>query len=167
VSLSDDGRRSDGYERRGDGSVALLTLASGAGRMPRTVGDCRGPGICPVFRCRFNIALHVTDAGTIITGGRGCTGDGASLPVARRGAGAVKMEDLDAVAQHIVDRLMRLESSCALDYAEKGGMSMPAIGATMGVSRQAVKKAIMKAHAALARDEDLAESFVELTGRFR
>ena len=34
-----------------------------------------------------------------------------------------------------------------------------------GGSRQAVKKAIMEAHAALARDEDLAESFVADDGR--
>ena len=166
MSLS-DGRRSDGYERRSDGSVALLALTSGAGRMPRTVGDCRGPGVCPIFRCKFNVALHVTEAGTIVTGGRGSTAEGESMPLKRRSRGQVRYDDIDAFVAALIERVDALESTCALDYAERDGMLPGQVAEVLGISRERVRQIIAKAVAGLARDEDVAESLVDLVGRVR
>lgn len=146
---------------------SLIPLTRGAGRLPRTVGDCRGPGVCPLFRCRFNIAIHITESGTLVTGGRGSTAEGASIPLKRRCRGQVRYDDLDAFTSELVERIDGLESTCALDYADKGGMTLDAVGDVLGVSRERVRQIVAKASAELAQDEDIAESFVDLVGRVR
>lgn len=89
--------------------------------LPETVADCRGPGICPVLRCRYNVLINIsrsTNVETITVGGCGGEGNGASLPIRRNSQGIVRMEDLDAVVDAAVELADKLPSTCLLDYIE-------------------------------------------------
>jgi hypothetical protein len=99
--------------------------------LPRTVGDCRGPGICPKFGCEFNVVLHVTrsirqprgtDPGrsveTINIGGCGGKGSGESLASRRTMRGKVKFRDLERIVDAAVAACDALPATCVLDYIE-------------------------------------------------
>lgn len=161
VTFNDGGRG----DRSAGRNLSLPLYRDEPLKLPATVGDCRGPGICPLFRCRYNLALDVTEAGTLTTGARGCTGRGASIPLRRRGKGRIKPRDMARFDERILELLDRVESTCALDYAETGGMSLERIGKLTGVSREAVRKSLAKAVDHIRAGEDTLETFIELSRR--
>lgn len=80
---------------------------------PRTRADCiDGPRPCPYVGCRHNTYLHVTEEGTIRF----------SYPA---GMGP---EDVPP------------QQSCALDLAERGGMTPEEVGKALGITRKRVRQ---------------------------
>lgn len=80
---------------------------------PRIVGDCDGqPGVCLVMRCRENLTLQVTRAGSIRIPGSGVclpvrvTSDGVG-PVSRA-VRALCSNDDDPVTEAVLARVERL-----------------------------------------------------------
>lgn len=112
--------------------------------MPSSRAECRGPGVCPVLRCRYNLAMHVTTSGTIVVGARGGGAAGISLPIKRTSAGKFRggADVTTQMAAAVVEMAERLPSLCALDYAEQGGMSSAALGRAIGISRQRAKQIV-------------------------
>lgn len=146
--------------------------------LPATVADCRGPGICPVLRCKWNVLLHVTEvssrAQTISVGARGGTGTGIGLATKRDRAGIVRMEDLDAIVDAVVALADQLPSTCTLDYVEDpdlmpgreneepgnpnvAHMTLNQVADVMGMSRERVRQIEMLAIRKTKRAEELAE----------
>lgn len=128
--------------------------------LPKTVGDCRGPGICPVLRCQYNVLLDIRKLGgteSIAVGGRGGTGEGYTLAGKRNSAGQVEMADLDAMVDAILDIVDRVPSTCTLDYADDpdlipgraepdtGGpwnpvhMTLHQVGVVFGLTRERIR----------------------------
>lgn len=104
-------------------------LASGTAPLPKTIADCRGPGICPLVRCRWNVLVQVTregDSETISTGGRGGKGKGVSLTATRKAtrtaAGKLSHAEverrMEALADALVETADSLPSTCLWDYVE-------------------------------------------------
>lgn len=124
--------------------LPMIDDTPGQPRMPRTVGECRGPGICPVLRCKFNLAMHVTASGTIVVGARGGGARGISLAVKRTSAGLARGGDVITTQMAIaaVEMADRLPSLCSLDYAEQGGMNLSALGRVLGISRERVRQLV-------------------------
>ena len=89
------------------------------------------------------------------------------MPLKRRSRGQVRYDDIDAFVAALIERVDALESTCALDYAERDGMLPGQVAEVLGISRERVRQIIAKAVAGLARDEDVAESLVDLVGRVR
>ncbi|KAB2900481.1 MAG: hypothetical protein F9K40_09245 [Kofleriaceae bacterium] len=91
--------------------------------LPRTVGECRGPGICPKFGCEFNVVLRVNEVGSIQVGSPNGRGTGLTIPLDRSVAlGRMTPERLEAAIDKAVDLAVEvceaLPSTCLLDYAE-------------------------------------------------
>lgn len=101
--------------------------------LPKTIGDCRGPGICPVLRCSANLLVSIVREGvseSIVVGGRGGTGKGASLTATQNGTrtkhGNLTRDTLDALTDEMADlvvaRAEALPSTCMWDYIENGDL---------------------------------------------
>ncbi len=154
MSLSDGGgnRRSCGEPLR----LPMIDATPGGPRMPRTVAECRGPGVCPVLRCKFNLAMHVTASGTIIVGARGGGAAGISLPLKRTSAGLARggADITTQMAIAVVELAERLPSLCSLDYAERGGMSLSELAKVFRVSRQRVRMMLDEIMAKLKDDPE-------------
>jgi hypothetical protein len=144
VSLSDGPRRTCGEPMR----LPMIDETPGAPRMPASRDECRGDdparGICPVLRCKFNLAMHVTVSGTIVVGARGGGAHGLSLALKRTSAGLTRNGDqiTTQMALAVVDLADRLPSMCALDYAERGGMSLTELAKVFGVTRERVRQMV-------------------------
>lgn len=172
-------------------SVVQLSLLSvvheePAVPLPATVADCRGPGICPVLRCRWNVLLHVVElnskAQTIAVGARGGTGTGIGLATRRDRKGIVRITDLDAVVDAVVALADQLPSTCTLDYVEDpdlmpgreneepgnpnvAHMTLEQVANVMGMSRERVRQIEMialKKTERRARRAELEPGFVPL-----
>jgi len=158
--------------------AALDVIPLAKVELPRTVRDCRGPGICPVIRCEFNVLLDVRrieNAESIIVGARGGHGEGVSLAGKRNSAGQVKMRDLDEAVDAVVALAEKIPSTCVLDYVENpdlipgrdepedGGqintahMTLKQIAQVFGVTRERVRmieiRALHKLRAAESAEE--------------
>jgi hypothetical protein len=106
--------------------------------MPATRGDCRGPGICPVFRCRHNLALRVKDSGAIkVDGG----GPGTTLRI-RGGASSRKV---DRIVEIIIARAEELGTLCSLDLADAGARSIPEVAEILHVGEEIVRQEFLAA----------------------
>lgn len=106
--------------------------------MPATRGDCRGPGICPVFRCRHNLALKVKESGAIkIDGG----GPGTTLRI----KGSASPRKIDRIVDIILDRAEELGTLCSLDLAEAGARSIPEVAEILHVSEEIVRQEFLAA----------------------
>lgn len=155
MSLSDGPRRSYGEPLR----LPMIDETPGEPRMPASRAQCRGEGICPVLRCRYNLAMHVTTSGTIVVGARGHNARGISLPLKRTARGLARdgADVTTQMADAVIAMAERLPSLCALDYAEQGGMSRVELGKVLGISRQRVQTMIDEIVAKLRRDPDAME----------
>lgn len=140
MSLSDGSRRSGGEPMR----LPMIDDTPGQPRMPASRDACRGPGICPVLRCKFNLAMHVTASGTIVVGARGGGAHGISLALKRTAAGLARGGDVitTQMAIAVVELADRVPSLCSLDYAEQGGMSLTELAKVLGVSRERVRQMV-------------------------
>lgn len=128
--------------------------------LPKTVADCRGPGICPILRCQYNVLIdlrHLGGTESISAGGRGGTGEGQTLAGKRNSSGQVEMADLDAMVEAILDIVDRVPSTCTLDYVENGDlipgraepdtggpynpahMTLAQIGVVFGLTRERIR----------------------------
>jgi hypothetical protein len=106
--------------------------------MPRTRGDCRGPGICPIFRCRHNLALRVKDTGAIkVDGG----GPGTTLRIGGR-AGPRRV---DRIVDAIIAKADAIGSLCTLDFAEEGERSIPEVAEILGIGEEIVRQLFIEA----------------------
>ena len=84
---------------------------------PRTRGDCLPGGMneerpCPFVRCRQHTYLDVT----------------------RQGALRLNFPDIDP------DDLGQLPSTCALDLADEGGLTLEEVGEALGVTRERARQ---------------------------
>ncbi|MGL4444071.1 MAG: hypothetical protein ACRCU1_10635 [Alsobacter sp.] len=116
--------------------------------MPATRADCRGPGICPVFRCKYNFALRVKDSGAIkVDGG----GPGTTL----RPAAPASRRKIDRVVDAILAKADEIGSLCALDLAEENHWhdeprygrerSIPEVARILGVGDEIVRQIFLEA----------------------
>jgi predicted DNA-binding protein (UPF0251 family) len=99
-------------------------------RRPRRRGECEGhPGFCPFFRCKYNLGLDVDPEN-----------------------GTVKVAFPEGPPERMEVDVDRMGPSCALDLADKGGLTMEEVGDAMNITRQRVeqleKEALQKLRAA-------------------
>ena len=103
--------------------------------MPKTRAECIGPGICPKIGCRHNLSLRVKDSGAIkVDGG----GPGTTMRLERRGRKSINRR-AERMADAIVERAMATGTNCALDYADRGPMSIAQVSAAIGVTQEIVR----------------------------
>lgn len=115
--------------------------------MPATRADCRGPGICPVFRCRHNLALRVKPSGAIkVDGG----GPGTTIRVGARASS----RKIDRIVDIIVARAEELGTLCSLDLAELGARSIPEVSEILHVGLEIVRQEFLAA----AHEIDIAQA---------
>lgn len=82
-----------------------------AGERPRCRADCaRGPRPCPYLGCRYHLALDAKRTGALF------------FPFG---------EDLE---------LEQLAETCVLDVAERGGVTLEAVGALLNLTRERVRQ---------------------------
>lgn len=154
--------KQNGEVRKQSRPLTLHILPEPDIAMPRTLGDCRGPGVCPVIRCQWNVLIDVrrsTDTETIVVGARGGSGKGISLALRRNADKQVDTEEIEeAMADAIVAVADQLPSTCLHDYIENpdlipgvadpedGGQANPAhmtlaqIGVVFGMTRERVRQ---------------------------
>lgn len=126
--------------------------------LPRTIGDCRGPGTCPVLRCRYNLALWVSENGSIKVGR--AHQEGRTLRIGRRASEA----RLEAMADMVVEIADRLESLCVLDYAEAQRRDADAdttyrrIAEVLGCSHQRARAIVLEAAEEFRHAQDIEEA---------
>jgi hypothetical protein len=78
---------------------------------PRTRGECaEGPRPCPLVGCRYHLYLEVSD-------------DNGSMKINRPDVPVWEME-----------------RSCALDEAERGGMTLEEVSEALGVTRERIRQ---------------------------
>jgi len=88
---------------------------------PKKVGDCRGPGICPLVSCRWNVLLDVkrnydarnrlaSETISIVGVRKVGLRSGPSVEVSE--------EKIDAFVDLLIKKADRLPSTCALDYVD-------------------------------------------------
>lgn len=91
-------------------------------RLPATRGECEGgPRPCPMVRCRWNLYLDVTPR-----------------------TGAIKLNFPDLAPEDMAE-------SCALDVADRGGVSLEGVGAIMNLTRERIRQVELDALAKMAR----------------
>lgn len=96
--------------------AALFVVAPAGAERPRTRGDCAdGARPCPWVGCRHNLLIDVhPETGSI------------QINAFDPDAGEV---DLDA-----------LPDTCALDVADRGGMTLEEVGARLGITRERARQ---------------------------
>lgn len=107
-------------------------------RLPATRGDCQGEGICPLFRCRYNIALRVKSRGSIkVDGG----GPGTTMRWNTTLGPQALSRRAERMANAIVERIAELGTSCVLDLVDqhRGGMEVEQIARALGVTEEVVR----------------------------
>lgn len=107
--------------------------------MPRTRADCRGPGICPVLRCRHHLALWIKPNGAIRI--EGAVAKGRTV----RGTRSATDEALEAAADMIVELADRLPSLCSLDYADEGRVGPKGLRQILGLKPRRMTKLLSDA----------------------
>jgi hypothetical protein len=90
---------------------------------PVTRGDCLSGGFnearpCPFMSCKYHLALDVNPSGSLV------------------------VYDLEAAAN---GDLSRMEHSCVLDLADRGGMTLEEVGDILGVTRERIRQVEVKA----------------------
>lgn len=100
------------------GQAELVTLgADGPYWRPRTRGDCaKVPRPCPYVGCRYSMYLDVAETGSIIF----------NFP-------------------HLTPEQVPAGQSCALDLAERAGMTLEQVGAAQALTRERVRQVEVKA----------------------
>src|SRR5262245_403402 len=110
-------------EREAAAALALFDFAD----RPRTRADCRGQRRpCPWVSCRYHLALDINAGNGSIHLNGGAHG-GRTLPLRRRGGAE---EWLERAADAIAD----MPETCALDVAERGGISLAEIADLLGIN---------------------------------
>ncbi len=111
------------------GQAELVTLGvDGPYWRPRIRADCaKVPRPCPYVGCRYSMYLDVAETGSIIF----------NFP-------------------HLTPEQMPVDRSCALDLAERGGMTLEQVGVAQALTRERVRQVEVKA---------LVKLFVKLTER--
>lgn len=107
-------------------------------KMPATRGDCRGEGICPMFRCPYNIALRIKAKGSIkVDGG----GPGTTMRWNTAMGPKALSRRADRMAEAIVERITELGTSCVLDLVEQhpDGMEVEHVARALGVTEEVVR----------------------------
>lgn len=128
-------------ERLGEGG-ALPVLTGDELRMPATRAECRGPGICPVFRCRHHLALRVKSKGGIKVDGGGPGTTLRPIPLTR---GAVARR-VNRMVDAALERIEKLGTSCSLDLIEqRGRLSIEEVAEVLGVTEEIVRLEFLEA----------------------
>lgn len=146
-------------ERRAALQVRLPWL-----ELPRTVGDCRGEGVCPVLRCKYHLALWVNDRGAIKVG-RGQARDADRRP-GKSGAGFIPVtlsaraaaRRIEQIADMVVELADRLPSLCLIDYAELGPMTLTGLAEVLGCTKQQARSIVNHAQAEARHALDIVEA---------
>lgn len=96
-------------------------------QMPQTRGDCEnGPRPCPHVRCRYNLSVDVQEDRDSRVGG---------VPGVRN----IQVNHPD-VSSDDWDEIDPPEGNCALDYADRGGMTLEEVGEVFGVTRERIRQ---------------------------
>lgn len=128
-------------ERLGEGG-ALPVLTGDELRMPATRAECRGPGICPMFRCRHHLALRVKSKGGIKVDGGGPGTTLRPIPLTR---GAIARR-VNRMVDAALERIERLGTSCSLDLIEqRGRLSISEVAEALGVTEEIVRLEFLEA----------------------
>ncbi len=91
-------------------------------RLPATRGECEGGARpCPMVRCRFHLYLDVHER-----------------------TGHIKLNFPDLEPEDLVD-------SCALDVADRGGVTLEEAGVLLNVTRERIRQLEVKALATMAK----------------
>lgn len=121
---------------------ALPPLVPTELKLPATRGECRGPGICPMFRCRHNLALRVKSKGGIKVDGGGPGTTLRPIPLTR---GAVARR-VNRMVDAALERIERLGTSCSLDLIEqRGRLSIEEVAEALGVTEEIVRLEFLEA----------------------
>lgn len=101
---------------------------------PRTRADCvDGFRPCPWVSCRYHLLLYVRADGTFeLAHHKGITG--------RKRAIRPTPEEEAAWIKNAVNRLSRMEESCALDVAARGGLLPSEIAKLAGLTKQRISQ---------------------------
>lgn len=133
--------------------MRLLPVGVGAvSSRPRTRGDCQdGPRPCIHVSCRHHLMVEVTRVGSLTLNGK----RGGSLPLMRHGNGCTSR--VDEFMEYVADVVVNAADTCALDLAERGGMSLEEIAQVLEVTRSRIeqieKVALKKCEAEIALQE--------------
>lgn len=128
-------------ERLGEGG-ALPVLTGDELRMPATRAECRGPGICPMFRCRHHLGVRVKSKGGIKVDGGGPGTTLRPIPLTR---GAIARR-VNRMVDAALERIERLGTSCVLDLIEqRGAMSIEQVAEALGVTEEIVRLEFLEA----------------------
>lgn len=132
--------------------------------MPRTVGDCRGEGICPVLRCKFHLALWVTPNGGIKVGRAHEKGRTLKYGAHRTRATDADLEHAADLVVALIDGLQDVApTACVIDYAEQArGLgaeeSYTRIAEVLGCGKQRARVLVLEALAEFEHARDIEEA---------
>lgn len=135
--------------------------------LPRTVGDCRGPGICPVLRCKFHLVLWVKDNGSIKVGR--AHEKGRTLKVGQRATDA-RLEHAADLVVEMIDRLADVApTACVIDYAEQArgqnaDETYTAIARVLGCGKQRARVLVLEAIEEYEHARDIEEARARRAG---
>ena len=96
---------------------------------PRTRADCEGEGTCLRISCRYNLALDINSNGSIKLEG--------VATLRRTNQGWKGAEDFD---DQVIAWLEAAPETCALDAAERGGMTLDEIGELLNMTRERARQ---------------------------
>jgi len=99
---------------------------------------------CLRLACRHNLLVDVTRHGTIRVVG------GPTIPPRRSATRIVRPSDLDDAAEIIAQRAADLGTTCALAYANRGGMTLADVGRVLRLTRERARQIADHAAASLA-----------------
>lgn len=101
--------------------------------LPATRGECRG-GVrpCPLVSCRYHLLLDIAEDGRLFM-----TRD-------------VDAEDVES----IVEALREMPETCALDVAERGGVSARDVGEILGMHHKVIERTVRETAARLGVEYD-------------
>lgn len=95
---------------------------------PTKRAHCQGEGLCPYALCRYNLAVDVSQFGSLIAAGQ-------SAMTLRP-----KRYDFGPWSDKLTEAMIRSEYSCALDVADRGEHTLTEVGALLGVCRERVRQ---------------------------
>lgn len=110
---------------------------------PQTRADCLdGPRPCPYVGCKHHLAMDVRPVERPSLVRVGAVGD-------RNRTIRAASKDLETWTDKLLEELGRMSETCALDVADRGGITLDAVGKIIGITRERVRQLEAKAKSVL------------------